>query len=380
MLRSKISPLSILKPSSSLLSASFRPGLSHSHTLLSLRRNFSTSHTDEMRVLLTGGSGFIAAHCIDVLLDHGHDVVTTVRSDEKGQKILENHPGVPKSKLSYVIVKDIAQEGAFNEAVKSDPPFEAVIHTASPFHFNITDRKKDLLDPAIIGTTGILKAIKANAPTVKRVAITSSFASIVNPHKHPRVYSEEIWNPLDMEEALASDPAAYRGSKTFAEKAAWEFVEKEKPNFQISTLNPPLVFGPIVNYLNSLDAVNTSNQRFRDMIQGKMKEGLAPTGTFIWTDVRDLAEAHVKAIEVPEAAGKRFFITAGHFSNKDLADTIIEAFPDLAKELPAKPESDLPADVFNYNNSRSKDILGLTYRPLKQCTIDTVKSLQAVGA
>jgi nucleoside-diphosphate-sugar epimerase len=183
-----------------------------------------------------------------------------------------------------------------------------------------------------------------------------------------------------MEEALSNDPAAYSGSKTFAEKAAWEFVEKEKPNFQISTLNPPLVFGPIVHYLNSLDAVNTSNQRFRDMMQGKMKEDLEPTGRFIWTDVRDLAEAHVKAIEVAEAAGKRFFITAGHFSNKELADTIKEAFPDIAGELPAEIKSDMPADVFEYDNSRSKEILGLKYRPLKQCTIDTVKSLQAVGA
>lgn len=309
-----------------------------------------------------------------------HNVVTTVRSDEKGQRILENHSGVSKDMLSYVLVKDIAQEGAFDEAVKSNPGFEAVIHTASPFHFNITDRKKDLLDPAIIGTTGILKAIKDNAPTVKRVAITSSFAAIVNPHKHAKRYSEEVWNPLEMEEALSNDAAAYRGSKTFAEKAAWDFVEKEKPNFQISTLNPPLVFGPIVNYLNSLESVNTSNQRFRNMMQGKMKEGLAPTGTFIWTDVRDLALAHVKAIEVPEAAGKRFFITAGHFSNRDLAVAIKEAFPDLSEELPADPESDLPADVYDFNNSRSKDILGLKYRPLKQCTIDTVKSLQAVGA
>lgn len=36
---------------------------------------------------------------------------------------------------------------AFDKAVVSDPPFEAVIHTASPFHFNVTDTKKDLLDP-----------------------------------------------------------------------------------------------------------------------------------------------------------------------------------------------------------------------------------------
>jgi len=333
-----------------------------------------------MKVLLTGGSGFVATYCLDMLLEHGHDVVTTVRSDEKGQKLLESHPGIPQSKLSYVLVKDIAVEGAFDEAVKSDPPFDAVVHTASPFHYNITDRKKDLLDPAIIGTTGILKAIKANAPSVKRVAITSSFAAIVNPKSHPKVYSEAVWNPITMEEALSDNGLAYYGSKTFAERAAWDFVEREKPNFQITTLNPPFVFGPVVHYLNSLDAVNTSNQRIRDMIQGKMRHGLAPTGIFLWTDVRDLALAHVKAIELPQASGKRFLITAGYMTNSDIASAIKEGFPELAPGLPEKLKSDLPEDIYAYDNSRSKEVLGLEYRSLQECVVDTVRSLQAVGA
>ncbi|KAL8792831.1 MAG: hypothetical protein Q9195_004560 [Heterodermia aff. obscurata] len=130
------------------------------------------------RVLLTGGTGFIAAHVLDLLLEQGHSVVTTVRSEAKARTIKDAHPHVSKEKLDFSIVEDIAQEGAFNEAVKADPPFEIVIHTSSPFHFNVTDVKKDLLDPAIIGTTGLLRAVKQNAPTVKRVVITSSFAAI----------------------------------------------------------------------------------------------------------------------------------------------------------------------------------------------------------
>lgn len=335
-----------------------------------------------MRVLLTGGSGFIAAHCVDYLLQGGHSVVFTVRSNEKGEKILSNHPKVGKDKLSYVIVEDIAQENAFDEAVKSDPPFEAVLHTASPFHMNVTDPKKDLLDPAIIGTTGILKAIKKGAPTVKRVAITSSFASIINPNNHPEKYDESVWNKVTMDDALHTDaPTAYRGSKVFAEKAAWEFVEKEKPNFQISTLCPPLVLGPVVHYFNSLDAINTSNQRVRDMIQGKMKEKLSATGIIIWTDVRDLALAHVRAIELPEAAGQRFFITAGYYSNAEIANIIKKNFPDLANKLPDKIETDVPdPQAFGYDNSRSKKVLGLKYRSLEESVTDTVKSLLAAGA
>ena len=334
-----------------------------------------------MRVLLSGGSGFIAAHCVDILLQHGHSVVFTVRSDEKGEKILKNHPNQTKDKLSYVVVGDIAKEDAFDEAVKSDPPFEGVLHTASPFHFNVTDPKKDLLDPAIIGTTGILKAIKRSAPTVKRVVVTSSFASILNATTHEETYSEKNWNPITEKEAHENPANAYRASKTFAERAAWEFVEKEKPNFDIATMNPPLVLGPVVHYLNSLDSINTSNERVRNMIQGRTKEsGLPPTGVFLWVDVRDVALAHVKALEVPEAGGKRFFLTAGHYSNADIAEIIKKDFPDLADKLPAEIKSDKPADVYGYDNSRSKEVLGLKYRRLEGTIDDTVKSMLAVGA
>lgn len=105
------------------------------------------------RVLLTGGSGFIAAHILNFLLQHGHSVVTTVRSQEKADRIAAAYNGIDRERLDFVIVEDIAQERAFERAVVSDPPFEAVIHTASPFHFNTTDVQRDLLDPAIIGTT-----------------------------------------------------------------------------------------------------------------------------------------------------------------------------------------------------------------------------------
>lgn len=98
-----------------------------------------------------------------------HSVVTTVRTQAKADKIKSAYPKASKSELDFAIVEDISQPDAFKDAVKSDPPFEAVIHTASPFHFNAEDIQRDLLDPAIIGTTGILKAIKASAPTVKRV-------------------------------------------------------------------------------------------------------------------------------------------------------------------------------------------------------------------
>lgn len=158
-------------------------------------------------------------------------------------------------------------------------------------------------------------------------------------------------------------------------------MEKEKPNFDVATMNPPLVFGPIVHYLNSLDSLNTSNERVRDFIQGKLtNDELPPTGTFLWIDVRDLALAHVRAIEVPEAGGNRFFVTAGYFSNKSVVDVIRETHPELSSKLPKNPIDDFPADIYGYDNSKTSKVLGITFRSLEESVGDTVTSLQKVGA
>ncbi|CAG9942844.1 unnamed protein product [Clonostachys rosea f. rosea IK726] len=326
-----------------------------------------------MKVLLTGGTGFVAAH------SYRHNVVVTVRSVAKGQSILAKYHDLPNERLSYTVVEDIAVSHAFDDAVRSDPPLDAVIHTASPFHYNVTDPKKDLLDPAIIGTTGILESIKRYAPTVRRVVITSSFASMIIPAAHPRIYDETVWNSVTLDEATKDATTAYRASKTFAERAAWDFILKERPSFTISTINPPSIFGPIADYAGIATTINTSNERFRDMIQGNMQDGLAPTGAFLWVDVRDVAEAHAKAMETEEAANKRFFIVQGHFTNADIANIIKQEFTDRAAKLPENPLSDMPNDVYGYDNSQSKVVLGLQYRPLRQCVIDSVNALLEKG-
>jgi nucleoside-diphosphate-sugar epimerase len=318
-------------------------------------------------------------------LQNGHSVVTTVRSQDKANQIKDAHPKLPSSQLEFAIVEDIAQEGAFDKAVVSDPPFEAVIHTASPFHFNTNDPQKDLLDPAIIGTTGILKSIKKNAPTVKRVVVTSSFASIINPGKGSwpeHTYSEADWNPVTHEEALKNPQSGYRASKTFAEKAAWDFVEKEKPNFALTTLCPPLVLGPIVHYLNSLDRLNTSNTRLRDAIAGKYRDAYPPGGPYIWVDVRDLALLHVKAISA-KIGNERYFVTAGHFSGKGLVDIIRKDFPEYKDQLTREGTEDsaYPKEgVYKVNNKKASELLGKQWISLEKSVVDTVKSLKAVGA
>jgi nucleoside-diphosphate-sugar epimerase len=151
----------------------------------------------------------------------------------------------------------------------------------------------------------------------------------------------------------------------------------------LSTLCPPLVMGPIVHYLNSLSGLNTSNQRVRNLMTGQCKSEIPDTGTFIWVDVRDLALAHVKAIELPDAGNKRFFITAGYFSNKEICEIIRKNFPDLEKELPGKEikGGDYPeAGIYKYDNSRTVNVLGIKFRSLEESIVELVKSLQSVSA
>lgn len=168
-------------------------------------------------------------------------MVTTVRSQDKAQKIHDAHSNLGKDKLETVIVPDIAQEGAFDEVVKISG-IEAVLHTASPFHFNVTDPQKDLIDPAVLGTTGILKAIAKSAPSVKRVVVTSSFAAILDAAKvddPSTTFSEASWNPVTIKDIHDGPGIAYRASKTLAEKAAWDFVKSGEAKFDLATVNPP---------------------------------------------------------------------------------------------------------------------------------------------
>lgn len=146
------------------------------------------------------------------LTEPSYTVVVTARSEEKGKRIIDAIPADLRDRVSYVVVSDIAQPGAFDKAVVSDPPFDFVIHTASPYQLHFNDPIADCLDPAIKGTTGILESIHAFAPTVKRVVITSSSAAILDPPNHRKVYDESVWSSVTLDQATEPEHT-YRASK-----------------------------------------------------------------------------------------------------------------------------------------------------------------------
>jgi hypothetical protein len=144
-----------------------------------------------------------------------------VRSQSKAQQVLADFPNLG-SQLDFGIVPDITSPGAFDEVVKSNPPFDIVIHTASPFLYRVISSNREFLDPAIKGTLEVLKSVSVHAPSVKRVVITSSCVAVIDfsaPPVVPRkLYTEEDWNPTTWEAALSgTQSTGYQASKKFAE-------------------------------------------------------------------------------------------------------------------------------------------------------------------
>lgn len=121
------------------------------------------------------------------------------------------------------------------------------------------------------------------------------------------------------------------------------------------------------------------------MLQGKMKEKLDATDFYTWVDVRDVALAHIRAMELPEASGKRFFLINGYHTNKEIALVIAQMSSDLKSKLPSDFE-DLEEDIpppgerYRYDNTQSKEILRIQYTPFDVMIKDTVDSLLELGA
>ncbi|KAG5924284.1 hypothetical protein E4U42_004701 [Claviceps africana] len=315
----------------------------------------------------------VTAHILKILLGRGYHVVTTVRSEDKAKSI---EAAFPEAKLRVVIVPDMAAEGAFDEVAQT-AGLEYVLHNA----------KTELLDPAIRGTRSILQSMHAFAPQVRRVVITSSLVSVTEPSAMKdasKVFDESDWNPITYEQGLAGDKAAaYRASKTMAERSAWQFVDEARPRFDVVTLCPPLVFGPVAHALPALDGINTSNQRFVDLVQGKWRREILPTlGANFFVDVRDLASAHVAAMETAEAGGKRFLCSGGRFCDREIVEAARRAFPQLGALLPPEdaPGGDYPAVMSAFDSSLATKILRVEWTGIERCAVDTIQSLLAVGS
>ena len=142
-------------------------------------------------VLVTGGTGFIGAHCIIQLLEAGYTVRTTVRNlarEEEVRTMIRQGGVEPGERLEFAAA-DLMNDAGWPEAVAG---CAYVLHVASPFPPAIPQHEDELIIPAREGALRVLRV--ARDAGVKRVVLTSSFASIGYGQKPKgRPYNETDW-------------------------------------------------------------------------------------------------------------------------------------------------------------------------------------------
>ncbi|KAJ3573251.1 hypothetical protein NP233_g2544 [Leucocoprinus birnbaumii] len=361
------------------------------------------------KVLVTGANGFIAIWVVRTLLERGYLVRGAVRSASKGKYLTEyfGKRGFGTDKLEIVIVEDITKPGAFDEAVKG---VDAIEHTASPVVPEVKDPQgaflyqkdaltidlehaADLIKPAVQGTVGILQSALDHGSGIRRIVITSSGAAILVRPTVPTLFSEEDWNTFSVEDVEkngvnAHPESGYRASKTLAERAAWEFVEKNKSkiSWDLVVINPPVVLGPGIQEITGGPAnLNASIKWLYEVVVNSSSQSEKFLySSSVWVDVRDMALAHILALQKEAAGGERIVVSAGPFIWQDLVDIANQLTPyPLPSHPPPKGIPGLDKTyLVHFKPNKQEKILGMpvsSLRTMEETVRDALTEFAARG-
>jgi nucleoside-diphosphate-sugar epimerase len=338
-------------------------------------------------VLVTGGSGFIAGHCILQLLASGRRVRTTLRatSREPALRAVLAGAGADEKQLQrlHVLPADLTQDAGWAEAVVG---VDAVLHVASPVRPGHAVNEDDVVVPAREGTLRVLRA--ACGAGVRRLVLTSAFHAVgFGRGRIDHVFTEEDWSPLQ-----GPGMDAYGRSKVLAERAAWDFVRSEVDAPELVTVLPVAVLGPVLG-----DVVSGTNHLLQQMLDGGVP-GLPDVAIPI-VDVRDVAAAHIAAIEAPGAAGQRILLAAQQCATpmREIGALLKAEFGERASKVPTRripsfvlraaalfrPELRGPAAELGYvkrlSTTRQHDLLGIAPRPWQEAVVAGARSMLERG-
>jgi dihydroflavonol-4-reductase len=334
------------------------------------------------RVLVTGGSGFLAEWQIVRLLQQGYEVRASLRGLARTEEVRaavarEIDPG---GRLAFVAA-DLSREDGWGEAAKG---CRFVLHIASPFPVAQPKNPDELVVPARDGALRVLRA--AVAAKVERVVMTSSSAALSDPPLRPRpvALTEAHWTDVD-----APGITPYIKSKTMAEHAAWEFMRTQGGDTEFAVVLPTLIVGPVLS--RDLAA---SVHVVRRLLAGDMP-GLPRLG-FPFVDVRDVADLQMLAMTRPEAAGERI-AGAGQFLWLEEAASILRRrlgpeaanvptrkVPNLVVRLAALRDPAVRSVLRELGQRRvvssekAQRLFGWTARPVEDSLTDCARSLIAL--
>ena len=255
------------------------------------------------KVLVTGGSGYIGLHCISQLLKEGFSVRTSLRSMDRKKEIQEALSGLIKNNESLEFCElDLMHDEGWDDAVRG---CSYVLHVASPVYDKNMKDENSFIQPA---KQGLLRALKpAIKYKIKRFVLTSSIAALTQGHEDLEI-DEKSWS------LIKKDTLPYIKSKTYAEKAMWNYMDEidEREKIEVCTINPSFVFGPSLTY-----DMGASNLLIRGLLVGKLP-ALAKI-QFNVVNVVDVARAHILALKSDNAAGQRFIVSEKALWLSDIA-------------------------------------------------------------
>jgi nucleoside-diphosphate-sugar epimerase len=253
-------------------------------------------------VLVTGATGYVAGVLIKHLLEEGVTVHATIHDPSKKahlqylQDVADKLPGTIK-----FFRGDLLDADSFAKGMKG---CLIVFHTASPATFVVEDAQRDLVDPAVKGTTSVLMQA-SKTPSVKKVVLTSSvvaiFSNAADKYKVPNgVFTEDNWN-----RTASLDYTPYNFSKTLAEQKAW-VIAGSQTQWKLVVVNPGICMGRGLKYHESSESFGI----FKQIVGGEMKYGALDVALPM-VDVRNVAEAHIAAGYSDTASGRNIIVGHG---------------------------------------------------------------------
>ena len=323
-------------------------------------------------VCVTGANGFLGAHLVLQLLESGYTVHGTVRStgDESKTEHLLAMPGAAE-RLRLFECDLMGGKEAFTTAMQS---CTGVYHTASPFFLKgYEDGQQALVQPAVQGTQAVLGAV-LDSPSVTRVVLTSSTASVyIDKRPSDHVYDEDDWSDL---EHVRERGMHYVESKILAERTAWGMLgpvmQEGARKLDLVVIAPTLIIGPMLQ-----SSLNTSSAHLLALVDGSKAE--LPPGNKCFVDVRDTAAMHIKAMVDPSANG-RYLCIAESVPYTAVAKVIRGALPPPLLQSMAAPAQAAPEPAAHIVWSKEKAYqLGQHFRPVEHSIADTVISLYLKG-
>lgn len=308
-------------------------------------------------VAVTGGTGLLAGALIKQLIERGYLVRATVRDlhSDRASTLLAAFPKKLRLFQAQLLDKPEVYAKCFEGC-------QCVFHLASPFVFVYEDPQKEIVDPAVIGTTTVVTQALSSA-SVTRIVLNSSVSTIIGDKDPSYVYNE-----IDMNTTATVQDAPFPLSKILSEKVASELVSAKRAQGSQASL-------VIINagFMLGAPATKTprgvSIQTITALMSGLLQSGARPV-RYLMADVADVALAHIAACERKEAAGRYIVSSSQSYSMLDVANILQKYFPFCI--LPTMTtDASLMNPPASVDNSRVTRELGVAITPLEA----TVKAM-----